>query len=306
VRLPALVYRLSLALGGLALITGTAGYLLGSVHDAPAVMTGSARGTALVLATVAVPALLVAMALAARGSTRAVIVWFGTAMYLAYNALLLLLGTPLNRLFLCYVTMLSLSVASAITLAVTAGPARLAARCRSSLPARALAAYLGVIVALNALAWLARIVPALVADEPGRLTEGTGVTMSPTYLQDLALWLPLFGVAAVWLWRRLAWGYLLAGGALTMWAIEALTVAADQWFGHRADPDSPIASGAAVLPFLAAGAIGVAALVIFLHHVEPATTRSRPPHDGEPHPLPATTPTDPTIQRTQTRARSIR
>jgi hypothetical protein len=32
--------------------------------------------------------------------------------------------------------------------------------------------------------------------------DGTGLTTMPTYVQDLAFWLPLMGLAAWWLWRR--------------------------------------------------------------------------------------------------------
>jgi hypothetical protein len=53
---------------------------------------------------------------------------------------------------------------------------------------------------LNALAWLGRIVPAVIEDDAERLLEGTGITMIPTYFQDLALWLPLLAIGAAWLW----------------------------------------------------------------------------------------------------------
>ncbi len=48
----------------------------------------------------------------------------------------------------------------------------------------------------------------------------------------------LLAVASVWLWQRKGWGYVVVGGLLTMWVIESLGVAADQWFGHAADPAS--------------------------------------------------------------------
>lgn len=276
--IPHYVYRLSAALAVAALAAGASTFAFGGLLHATPVMNGSARGTGLVMFGVGVPVLLLAMRSARHGSARAIFVWFGSTMYLAYNAFLQLLGTPLNRLFLLCVAALTLSIASAVALAVTADPGALARRCAPTLPVRGLAIYLWVIVGLNALTWLSRIVPALVDNDPERLLAGTGITMIPTYLQDLAFWLPLLAVAGVWLWHRRPWGYLLVGGGLAMWALEGLTVAVDQWFGSRADPASTVASSAAVVPFLLASLIGAVALGVFLRHVDAPgirTTRTR-------------------------------
>ena len=50
----------------------------------------------------------------------------------------------------------------------------------------------------------------------------------PTSVQDLSFWLPLLLVAAVWLWHRRPWGFLLAGAGLVYWVLEGVTVATDQ------------------------------------------------------------------------------
>ena len=47
-------------------------------------------------------------------------------------------------------------------------------------------------------------------------------------------------------------------------------MAVDQWFGHRADPASPVASDAVVVPFLVLTALGLAVLALFLRHVDRA------------------------------------
>lgn len=265
--LPRYVAWLSDALAAAAALSGVLTYIFGGELTGTPVMNGSARGTALVLAVLAVPTLLIASRLARAGSIRAVLVWLGTAMYMAYNALLLVLGTPLNRFFLSYVVTLALALTVTIGVAVTAPPSRVARHCRPSLPHKAFAIYLWVVVALNTFAWLGRIIPATI-DDPAALLDGTGITMIPTYLQDLAIWLPLYAVAAAWLWWRLPWGYLLVGGALAMWALEGFTVAADQWFGHRADPTSTVAAAGAVIPFTVAGIVGVIACWLFLRHID--------------------------------------
>jgi hypothetical protein len=264
---PRYVYGLSIALAAVAGATAGLTYVFGGLLRGPAVMNGSCRGTALVMLVVGVPVLTGSLIVAAQGSHRAVFVWFGASLYLAYNSFLLTVATPLNRLFLFDVTALALSIATAVAVAAAAQPRVLALHVKATLPAHGLAAFLWAVVGLNAAAWLRRIVPALVDNDPARLLRGTGITVVPTYLEDLAFWLPLVAVAGVWLWRRLPWGYLLAGGALAFWALEGLTVAVDQWFGHRADPASDVASAGAVVPFLAAAAVGAFVLWVFLREV---------------------------------------
>ncbi|HET9840733.1 MAG TPA: hypothetical protein VFQ01_01910, partial [Nocardioides sp.] len=76
----------------------------------PPVMNGSARGTALVVLLVAVPALLFGARDAVRGRLRGLVLTVGASAYLAYNGAMLVLGTPVNRAFLAYEAMLSLGI----------------------------------------------------------------------------------------------------------------------------------------------------------------------------------------------------
>src|SRR5205085_4971259 len=109
-------YVLSTALVLVAALASAMTFFVPGVLRGPAVMNGSARGTALVVLLVAVPVLSLSMAAAARGSARAPVVWLGGLAYTLYNAVLFLFFTPFNRLFLLYVAMLSLSLWSAIAL----------------------------------------------------------------------------------------------------------------------------------------------------------------------------------------------
>jgi hypothetical protein len=87
--------------------------------------------------------------------------------------------------------------------------------------------------------------------------RGTGLTTNVVYVQDLALWLPLMAVAAAWLWRRRPWGYLIVGAGLVMWVIESASIAVDQWYGHAADPGSPVASAALIPAFAVLAVAGL-------------------------------------------------
>jgi hypothetical protein len=172
-----------------------------SLLSGPAVMIGSARGTALVVTALTVPLLLLSMHAASRGSARGLIVWLGAVAHLAYQGMMFCFATPLNSLFLLYVAMLGLSVWTGMVLLARTSVQALASR-SSRTPTRLVAGVLGVVAALNMLLWLARVVPTIGDDDPAAVVDGTGLTTNPVFVQDLGIWLPLALVSAYWLWLR--------------------------------------------------------------------------------------------------------
>jgi hypothetical protein len=260
-------YWLSGALAVVAAAAAAATFFIPGVLRGPAVMNGSARGTALVILVVAVPALLLSMRSAVAGSVRALIVWLGAIAYIAYQAVLFTFETPFNQLFLLYLAMFSLSFWSVFTILRQLDLESLRARFSPKLPVRGLATYALIIVVLNALAWLRNVIPGVLNSTPPSWLDGTGTSTNAIYVQDLAFWLPLMAVAAIWLWRRKAWGYLLVGSILTMWVIESLSVAVDQWMGSAADSTSTVASATMTPVFGVLALVGLIPLYFYFHHL---------------------------------------
>ena len=233
----------------------------------PAVMNGSARGTALVMLVGGVPALLLSSWLASRGSLRARIVWLGTTGYFAYNGVMFVLGTPLNELYLLYEAVIGLSVWSAVLAVRKVDLHDLDTSRLRAFPTRPLAIYVAAVATLNAIVWLAGAIPAVLDPAHARVLQGTGLVTVPTYDQDLAFWIPLTFVAAVWTWRGLAWGRLILGAVLAMGVTEAVGVAVDQWMGSAADPTSAVASASMTPVFLVLAVAQTVALFFFLRSV---------------------------------------
>jgi hypothetical protein len=250
------VYWLSLFLALVAAVATALTFFVPGILTGPAVTNGNARGTALVMLAVAVPGLLVSMWMQSRGSWRALMAWLGFLGYLLYNSFLLLFLTPVNRLFLLYVATFSLAVFSVVALLRTADIRGLSERLQP-LPFRGLAAYIWTVVVLNVLAWMRTIGPALMERDMSPLVEGSGVATNPIYIQDLGFWLPLMAVTAWWLWRRRAWAIFVSGGWLFYGVLESAGVAVDQWFGHQADPTSPLATVGAIWLMSSMALIGI-------------------------------------------------
>jgi hypothetical protein len=111
-----------------------------------------------------------------------------------------------------------------------------------------------VSVAASAVTYL---VPAIVSDRPTKVLDGTGLTSIPVFVQDLAFWLPAMALLGWLLWRSHPAGTAAAAAGLVFWQLEAVGVACDHWFGHRADPTSAVASAGAVGLFAALFVVGL-------------------------------------------------
>lgn len=253
-----------------ALIAAVAslGTLVFGVLRGTTVMNGSAQGTALVVLAAGVPILVGLTLLTGRFALHGRIARLGVEAFLIYNAVMFLLGTPFNQLFLIYAAMFALGVASIVATLREIDLATLQSRFSTALPSRGVAVYILVVVVLNASAWLRNVVPAVLSSTPPAWLNGTGLSTNPVYVQDLSFWLPLMTVGAMLLWRRRPWGLLLAGVGLTMWVLESVAVSVDQWWGHAADPASAVAS-ASVTPFFAALAIvGLIPVLVYFRSLD--------------------------------------
>jgi hypothetical protein len=260
--------RLSVLAAAATVVAGTATFLVPDLLRGTDVMNGSARGTALVLTVLTVPVLLVAIERTRHGSLAWRYAWLGALAHLTYNSVLLLFATPFNEAFLGYVAMLGLSAAALLALWPHLEPARLSSHCSAAMHRTAYAWFVGVIAAANAAVWLGQVVPALLSDETPAFLEGTGLTTSPTFVQDLAIWLPLLLVGAWWLHAGNRFGVLVVGAGLVGWTLEGVTVAVDQWFGHRADPTSDVASVGGSVLFAVLAVICLAVTLSFLHEAD--------------------------------------
>jgi hypothetical protein len=259
--------RLAVALAVVTAAACALTFFLPDVLVGPDVMNGSARGTALVVLLATLPVLVAGLALTDRGSAFGVLLLSGAVAHLLYQSVLFLFATPFNDLFLLYVAMFGLALWVAIALAASLDAHAVRARIRPGIPVRPIAVFVWLVVGLNALAWLGAIVPLLREDGfPSYFIE-TQMTTNPLHVQDLAFWLPLMAVGAWWLWRDRDRGYVLVGAMLTMWLLESVTVAVDQWLGSGADPGSDVATIAGAWLFGAMAVVTVVPWVAFHRRV---------------------------------------
>jgi hypothetical protein len=178
--------RLSGALAAAALVAAAIGAFTPEIFHDPPMIVGNAQGTSLVILVVAIPTLIASMVVAARGSLRAVIVWLGALAYILYNAVVFAFATTFNGLFLVDVAMLSLAFWSFVTVLTHVDADGVRTGFASRLPVRWIACYLLAIAVLNALAWLAQIIPAIVTNTKPASLDGTSFLTNPFHVLDFA------------------------------------------------------------------------------------------------------------------------
>jgi hypothetical protein len=222
---------LSLSVSVLALVATTGGIFTGfghthrtflSLRGEPITLQGGglyandsvsgaaqAIGQDVVTLLIAIPLLLVAMYLAARGSLRGKILRAGALWYFAYTYLLMAFGAAYNPFFLIYVALFSASVVAFILSVLSIDAARLPSQLSPRLARQQIAWLLLVFGGLLALMWLGRIAPSLASG-----TSPVGLdAYSTLFVQagDLGLLVPLAILSGALLLRRHPVGYVLAG-----------------------------------------------------------------------------------------------
>jgi hypothetical protein len=241
-----------------------------SILTGAPVAVGCLRGTALVILVAGLPVLVAAMMATAHGSARGLVVWLGTLGYLLYQAVMFCFAAPVNKLFLFYIAYLSLAIWSIVSLLRSTDLIGYRARVSPRLPARFIAGFALTLAVLNAYAWLASIIPAVLSSEPSTLVQDTGLLTNPVYIQDLAIWLPLLATSALAMWRRETWGMLVTGAMVAMFVLESIGIAADQWFGSLAAPLSSAASMSMVPTFSIAALITAVPLILYCRNLDRA------------------------------------
>lgn len=208
--------RVTWLVAALALAASLAGLLIDGIYTGAASTAEMFRGYDLVTAAVVVPSIVVAVRLARRGSVLAHLATTSLLAYLVYTYAYYLFGTGFNDLFLLHVAVFAAGV-SALILTVTAiDVTSVAHRFRDRTPARTIAGILGVLAAALGGMWAYFAIDnAVTGDVPaGSQLVETDTIVHLGMALDLSLLVPLYAVAAVLLWRRAAWGYLLATVAL--------------------------------------------------------------------------------------------
>ncbi len=227
---PTAALVLSAIIAALAAVAAAAGRLVPGLYRDNRFVTAGWAGNDTVTLFVAVPALVVALALAARGSARGQLAWLGLLDYMLYNFAFYLFGSALNRIFLLYAAIFALSVLALLFALVRVDTRVLRERGRPRPWTRAVAAYIALVAVMLAAVEIGQVVAFA---RTGVLPAVVALTGHPTHVVaalDLTLVVPFALLGAAWLWAGAPWGYVLSAiftvkGAVYMAALAATSLA---------------------------------------------------------------------------------
>jgi len=217
----------------LALVASAGGLLIDGLYRDNALVTAGWFGNDLVTLAVAVPLLVASLLLSVRGSRRAHLVWLGMIAYMVYNFAYYLFGTAFNAFFLIYVTVFDLSILALIFGLIGLDIDAIGGRFRTRTPARWIAGYMGIVAVGLIIVYVTQSLGFVVSGELPEIVSLTEKSTNVVFALDLSLVVPWFVLAAIWVWRRRPWGYVLATivnvkGAVYMLALSAVTISAVQ------------------------------------------------------------------------------
>lgn len=198
---------------GLMVASAVAGLFVDGLYPDGAWAREALRGGDLATLVVAVPLLLGALILSARGSRRAKIVWVAMLGYSIYNYAYFVFGAEFNDVFLLHIAIFSMSIFALALLAPRLDVAGIAARIRGGAAARWVGAFLVLTGVGQGGLWAFLLVRfaltgELLADIP---EDGQHLV----FALDLALLAPTLVLAGILLFRRTAVG-LVMGAAVAL------------------------------------------------------------------------------------------
>lgn len=182
------------------------------------------RGNDFVTLFVAVPLLAGALVYARGGSVRAKLVWFGMLAYALYNYAFYLFAAAFNQFFLFYAAIFALSIYALIFALVTIDAEQIRRQFRAQTPVKLIVGYMLLIAAGLSFLWIASSLRFVMTGAIPQDIVKTGHPTGIVYALDLTLLVPAMWLGGILLWRRAAWGYVLAAMSLIKGATYTLVL----------------------------------------------------------------------------------
>jgi hypothetical protein len=247
----------------LMVVASTGGLLIKDLYRDPPSVNAMLRAYDLVTLVIVVPAFGLVLLPSSRTSRRAQLVWISALAYSTYNYAIYVFGSAFNRLFLVHVALFSMSVFALALALANLDVHAVARRFRRRVPIRIISAVLLLTGVTLGMMWIFYSVLFAFTGEPPKesLLVLPLEAIHLGYTLDLALLIPAEIVAAILLWRRAPWGYVLATVTLLYGAVYQVNYTTALMFQTNARIPGATAFDP-VEPYIAAAfAIGAAVML---------------------------------------------
>ncbi len=171
---------------------------------------------------VAIPLLVLASVLQARGSARGTVLFVGAIASFLYKYLLWTFDWAYNQLFLAYVGVFSLSLWTLVLILTNVDPEQIRAAIGPRFPVRTIAAFSFAVAALLLFKCLGEILPTIASN--GLPSAATGYYTLVDQALDLGLLTPFCVMTGILLLKRESLGYVLSASSLILFLTIGLSV----------------------------------------------------------------------------------
>lgn len=261
-----------------------AGLWAAGLYTDGAAVAAMFRGYDLVTLVVVAPLLALTLLPGWRERPAAQLLRVSMLTYCVYNYAYYLFGARLNAALLAHIAIFTASLYALVLSLVALDVDRFAGRFRPRTPVRTVAVIIGLLavslaaIQVSGLAGFA--LTGTLPQEPSRLVVPLVFTRLGAVL-DLSLLVPAYLLAAVWLWRRRGWGFLLATAVLVAGALHQVSYIAGMLFQLVAD--IPGAAFDTIEPIIVAlYAVGGGLLFANLRSATPQPAPTEPHHTPVP------------------------
>ncbi len=245
-------YILSGIIAILMVIGSLGGLLIDTLYRDNAFVTAVWRGNDFVTLFVAAPLLVASLIIVKRGSQRALLVWFSMLWYTLYNYLYYLFGASFNVFFLLYVSLFTLSIFALIIGLSHLDVEAISHQFRTTTPVKWISGYMMFVAVGLSTVYLIQSLNFIVTGQLPEIIELTGHPTSIVFAIDFPFVVSFFILAAVWLWQRQPWGYVLSVILNVKGAVYTLVLTVGS-FSAGATAETPLWIFLTIASFIASG-----------------------------------------------------
>ena len=201
---------LSIIITFLSCIASAGGLWIKTLYHDNAFVKRAWYANDLITLFVVVPLLVVAIYLAQKGSQGWSMLLMGLIGYVFYNFAFYLFGSSFNIFFLIYTVLVSMSAITLFMQLLKCGTKNLSNKFSKKTPVKLVSIYLFLISLMLFSLELNMIIPFLLSGTIPATIKLTGLSTSIVFALDFSIVIPVSIVAAILLWQRRSWGFILA------------------------------------------------------------------------------------------------
>lgn len=236
---------LSIFIAVLATISSLSGLFLNRFYKDNLLITSAMRGNDLITLVLAIPLLVWSLLKLKINSLKAFFVWIGILGYMLYNYIFYLYGTVFNSLFLIYAIIVVLSLYALILSVFGLNVEDIKMKFSERTPVRIVSCFIMFIPLSIGIMEVVQALGGMVSGTIPQITvQGNTLNTPIVYATDLVLIMPAMVIAAILLWKRKAWGFILAPMLLIKGITYPFALVTMAFFTHKSlgyiDPLTPL------------------------------------------------------------------